>query len=290
MDADARIEQALEVALDRAADADAPPILAAAMRHAVFPGGARLRPRLCLAVAAACGDDNPAISDAAAAAIELLHCASLVHDDLPCFDDAEHRRGKPSVHCAFGQPIAVLTGDALIVMAFEVLARETMQNPMRVAGVISSICRGVGMPHGIVAGQAQECEPAIEISKYHRAKTGALFEAAAAAGAKAAGGDHRQWSLFGAKLGEACQVVDDIRDVASCAKELGKPTCRDELLGRPNAALLRGAEGAKRHADQLIADGLAAIPERRVREAMRNMVMAELGRLMPRTTRQAASV
>lgn len=289
MDADARIEQALEAALDRAGAGDAPPALAAAMRHAVFPGGARLRPRLCLAVAAACGDDMPTISDAAAAAIELLHCASLVHDDLPCFDDAEQRRGKPSVHCAFGQPLAVLAGDGLIIMAFEVLARETMHEPMRIAGIFGSICRGVGMPHGIVAGQAQECEPAIDISKYHRAKTGALFEAAAAAGAKAAGGDHRHWSHFGAKLGEACQVVDDIRDVASTAREVGKPTSRDKVLGRPNAALVRGTSGAKQYAEQLIADGLAAINEKRAREAMRALVMAELGRLMPRSARHAAS-
>ena len=289
MDADARIEQALEAALDRAADADAPRVLSAALRHAVFPGGARLRPRLCLAVATACGDDMPTVSDAAAAAIEVLHCASLVHDDLPCFDDAEQRRGKPSVHCAFGQPIAILAGDALIVMAFEVLALEISKDPPRVGSIIGSICRGVGMPHGIVAGQAQECEPAIEISKYHRAKTGALFEAAAAAGARAAGGDHARWGVFGARLGEACQVVDDIRDVASTAQEVGKPTSRDEMLGRPNAAVVRGVVGAKQYAEQLIAEGLAAIPEAAAREAMRLLVMAEVGRLMPRTARQSAS-
>jgi geranylgeranyl pyrophosphate synthase len=95
--------------------------LAAAMRHAVFPGGARIRPQLCLAVARACGDSDPALADAAAAAIELLHCASLVHDDLPCFDDAPLRRGRASVHCAFGERLAVLAGDALIVQAFQTL-------------------------------------------------------------------------------------------------------------------------------------------------------------------------
>ena len=96
---------------------------AAAMRHAVFPRGARIRPRLCLAVAAACGEDAPGVTDAAAAAIELLHCASLVHDDLPCFDDADTRRGRPRVHRAFGEPLAVLAGDALIVLAFQTLAQ-----------------------------------------------------------------------------------------------------------------------------------------------------------------------
>ena len=92
------------------------------MHHAVFPRGARIRPRLTLAVAAACGEDAPSVSDAAGIAIELMHCASLVHDDLPCFDDADTRRGRPSVHRAFGEPLAVLAGDALIVLAYQTLA------------------------------------------------------------------------------------------------------------------------------------------------------------------------
>ena len=98
MDAVSRIENALNSALQRADGPSCPPKLIAAMQHSVFPKGARVRPRLCLAVAAACGDDNPAIADIAAASIELLHCASLVHDDLPCFDDADTRRGLPTVH------------------------------------------------------------------------------------------------------------------------------------------------------------------------------------------------
>ncbi len=108
MDATTRIEKALDAALERAEVPECPPKLAAAIRYAVQPGGARIRPRLCLAVAAACGDDHPALTDAAAAAIEILHCASLVHDDLPCFDDAELRRGKPSVHKAFGEDQVII--------------------------------------------------------------------------------------------------------------------------------------------------------------------------------------
>src|ERR1700761_513068 len=98
MDAITRIERALSASLDRVAPSGCPPLLAAAMRHAVFPRGARIRARLCLAVAAACGEDDEAASDGAAAAIEFMHCASLVHDDLPCFDNADMRRGRPSVH------------------------------------------------------------------------------------------------------------------------------------------------------------------------------------------------
>src|SRR5215208_7414616 len=108
MDAVSRIERTLSASLERVDTQGAPPLLAAAMHHAVFPRGARIRPRLCLAVAAACGGDDPAAADAAAAAIELMHCASLIHDDLPCFDNADMRRGRPSVHRAFGEPLAVL--------------------------------------------------------------------------------------------------------------------------------------------------------------------------------------
>src|SRR5215475_9188376 len=123
MDVATRIEKALNEAVGLADQPGCPPRLGAAMRAAVFPKGARVRPRLCHAVASACGDDQPGATNAAGAAIELLHCASLVHDDLPCFDNADLRRGKPSVHKAFGERLAVLAGDGLIVLAFEALGR-----------------------------------------------------------------------------------------------------------------------------------------------------------------------
>ena len=157
MDVMSRIEQGLAAALARGDHPGCPPKLTAAMRYAVFPRGARIRPRLCLAVAAACGDDHPDIADAAAAAIELLHCASLVHDDLPCFDDADIRRGRPSMHRAFGEPLAVLAGDALIVLAFQTLAQGAMAAPARLPALLGTIGSSVGIPCGIVAGQAWEC-------------------------------------------------------------------------------------------------------------------------------------
>ena len=144
-----RIERTLERAIVLAQGAGAPPLLASAMHYAVFPGGHRIRPQLCLAVSLACGDKHPAAADAAAAAIELLHCASLVHDDLPCFDDADTRRGKPSVHARYGAPIAVLTGDALIVSAFGTLAREASASPKRLGALLSLIAAAVGAPGGI---------------------------------------------------------------------------------------------------------------------------------------------
>src|SRR3954447_17853285 len=147
MEATTRIEKALGTAIARAAGPTCPAGLANAARYAVFRGGARIRPRLCLAVAQACAEDQPAVTDAAAAAIELLHCASLVHDDLPCFDDAPLRRGKPSVHRAFGEQLAVLTGDALIVLAFETLARGTVRVPDRLAALVMVVGRAVGAPN-----------------------------------------------------------------------------------------------------------------------------------------------
>ena len=142
----APIEDALQAAIAAGEIRGCPPRLAAAIRHAVFPAGARIRPQLCLAVAQACGHDDPSLAMAAAISIEFLHCASLVHDDLPCFDDADMRRGQPSVHRAFGESLAVLAGDALIVLAFQTLARASQKSPLRLAPLLDTIGNGVGMP------------------------------------------------------------------------------------------------------------------------------------------------
>jgi geranylgeranyl diphosphate synthase type II len=277
-----RIESALEAALVAREGAGCPPRLAAAVRHAVFPGGARIRPQLCLAVAAACGDSDPALADAAAVAIELIHCASLVHDDLPCFDDAPMRRGQPSVHVAFGERLAVLAGDALIVTAFDVLGAAGTRSPQRLAPVIRTVAGGVGMPLGIIAGQAWECEPRVALSDYQRAKTGALFAAATAAGAQAAGGDGETWRALGDWLGEAYQVADDLRDALADPEQLGKPVGRDVVLGRPSSAIEQGLVGAVRHFERLVQNAVDAIPECRGAPMLRAMVRMESERLVPK--------
>lgn len=276
-----RIEQTLVQAVVAAEARGAPPKLAAAVRHAVFPGGARIRPLLCVAVAQACGDDDPALTDAAAAAIELLHCASLVHDDLPCFDDAATRRGRPSVHSAFGERIAVLAGDALIVMAFQALATAPIRSMHRVGPVLATVATGVGMPNGIVAGQAWECESRVALRDYQRAKTGALFAAATAAGALAAGGEAEPWRHFGDCLGEAYQVADDVRDAAADPTWLGKPVGQDVALGRPSVAIEQGLGGAIHHFDRLVARSIEAIPECRGAHRLRALVRMESERLVP---------
>lgn len=285
--AHARIENALLDTLGRCA-AGSPPKLAAAVRHAVFPGGARIRPQLTLAVARACGDDQPALADAAAVAVELLHCASLVHDDLPCFDDATLRRGQPSVHSAYGERLAVLAGDALIVIAFQALARGAAAAPVRLGPLLDAVALGVGMPCGIVAGQAWECEPRVSLHEYQRQKTGALFAAATMAGALAAGGDAEPWRALGERLGEAYQVADDIRDVLANPEWLGKPIGRDVALGRPSIASEQGLPSALRQFQRLVTGAADAVPVCRGAPMLRALVRSEAERLVPKAMRQAS--
>jgi len=281
MDILARIELALRRAVNERTTGECPARLAAALRHAVFPGGARIRPRLVLAVAHACGDDDPGLSDATAAAIELLHCASLVHDDLPCFDDAAERRGQASVHVAFDERLAVLAGDALIVLAFQIVAAAGGQWPQRLPVVLSTIAQGVGAPSGIVAGQAWECEPRVALRDYQRAKTGALFTAATMAGAQAAGADAAPWRDLGEWLGEAYQVADDIRDVVGDPSALGKPVGRDQALGRPSSAIEHGLSGAVLYFQHLVDRAVESIPPCPREAQFRALVRMESERLVP---------
>jgi geranylgeranyl diphosphate synthase type II len=289
MDATTRIEQALALAISRAEGPGCPPKLAAAIRHAVFPGGARIRPRLCLAVAGACGDADPGSADAAAAAIELLHCASLVHDDLPCFDNAATRRGKPSVHRAFGERIAVLAGDALIVLAFHTLAQGAAGNPHRYGSLLLTIGRSVGMPTGIVAGQAWECEAAVALADYHHAKTGSLFAAATVAGAVSAGVEPGPWRHLGDRLGLAYQVADDLRDLAAEPGEIGKPVGRDAALGRPSAARELGIAGAVERFEQLVASAIDSIPPCPGAAQLRALMQFEANRFLPKALARRAA-
>jgi geranylgeranyl diphosphate synthase, type II len=278
----AGFEQLLQGAIERAAGPDCPPLLARALHHAVFPGGARVRPQLCVAVAAANGGNDPELAAAAGAAIELMHCASLVHDDLPCFDNAGERRGKQSVHRAYGEQIAVLAGDALIVSAFEVLGRAASPQPERLPQVLALIARGCGAPYGIAAGQAWESEPSVELSLYHQAKTGALFIAAACAGAAAAGVEVAPWRELGRCIGASYQVADDILDATSDALTMGKPAGRDEALGRPSAVRELGLEGAVCRLRELVEESVAAVPDCRGRERLQGLVREQSKRFFPR--------
>ena len=279
----ARIEAALGRSLERAQGAAgaAPARLAAALDHAVNPGGARIRPTLCLAVAVACGDDAPELADGAAAALELIHCASLVHDDLPCFDDAEVRRGKPAVHRAYSEPIAVLAGDSLIVHAFETLAEAAGRRPDRALALVRVLAQATGMPGGICAGQGWESEAQIDLRAYHRAKTGSLFIAATTMGAVAAGHDAEPWEELGARLGEAFQVADDLRDVLYDAETLGKPVGQDAVHARPSAVAEMGVKGAIVHLRAILSGAIASIPACPGEAALAELVRAYAERMTP---------
>jgi len=280
MDVTARIERSLHAALSLG---PTPPLLGLAMQHAVFPGGARVRPRLTLAAAEACGGSDPALAEATAVAIELMHCASLVHDDMPCFDDAATRRGRLSVHRAFGEPLALLAGDALIVLAFQTVLRAKARHPARVVEVLRIVGDAVGTPMGIVAGQAWECETHVDVSAYHRAKTAALFAGASMAGAAAAGGPVEEWQAVGERLGEAYQVADDIGDALAAAEEMGKPVGQDAAHGRPSAVRELGLDGAVARLKTLADAAAAAVPPCRGREELGAMIREGARRLLPKS-------
>ncbi|TFL19338.1 polyprenyl synthetase family protein [Jannaschia formosa] len=276
-----RIEGSIERALARATSGLPPPKLAAALHHAVKPGGARIRPTILLSVAMACGDDRPELSDGAAAALELIHCASLVHDDLPCFDDAETRRGKPSVHRAYGEALAVLAGDSLIVQGFETLAETGTSDPARALRLTAELARHTGMPHGICAGQGWESEEVVDLATYHRAKTGALFTAATRMGAIAAGQDAEPWTELGARIGEAFQVADDLLDVMQGEADTGKPTGQDAIHGRPSAVATYGVDGAIRRLEDILSGAIASIPACAGEAMLAEMVHRTAKRLVP---------
>ena len=276
-----RINSAVEAAIRIGQGGTPPAKLSEALHYACTPGGARIRPTILMSVAMACGDDSPKMADAAAAALELIHCASLVHDDLPCFDDADVRRGKPSVHRAYSEPLAVLTGDSLIILAFEVLAMAAEHSPDRAVRLIRILSRQSGMPFGICAGQGWESEAKIDLSAYHQSKTGALFIAATQMGAIAAGQDEEPWFELGARIGEAFQVADDLRDALYDSETLGKPVGQDDLHGRPNAVTVLGVDGAQSRLRDILSGAISSIPSCPGEAQLAEMVRMQAERLTP---------
>ncbi|MCB6176867.1 polyprenyl synthetase family protein [Rhodobacter sp. Har01] len=282
MDLSARIEAAVTAAVRLGqGGSEAPVRLAQALEYAVTPGGARIRPTLCLSVALACGDDRPALSDAAAASLELIHCGSLVHDDLPCFDDADIRRGKATLHRAYSEPLAVLAGDSLITLGFEVLARAAGDRPDRALRLVTELAQRTGMPGGICAGQGWESEPKVDLAAYHRAKTGALFIAATRMGAIASGQDPDAWEELGDRIGAAFQVADDLKDALDSPETIGKPAGQDVAHGRPNAVTEMGVPGAIVHLKDILAGAISSIPACPGEAMLARMVRAYAERMTP---------
>lgn len=277
-----RIDAAVLRALDMTQGQEAPAQLSEALGYACLPGGARIRPTILMSVAMACGDDRPALSDAAAAALEVIHCASLVHDDLPCFDDAELRRGKPSVHKAYSQPLAVLTGDSLIILAFDILARAAEEDPVRGLRLIRALATRTGMPGGSAPGKAGKASgkwtlwPIIARRRQHfssRRRRWARFRR---------GMMRSLGATFGALIGEAFQVADDLRDAVLDEKTLGKPVGQDDLHGRPNAVAEYGVEGAVARLKDILAGAIASIPSCPGEAALAEMVRLQAQAIMPK--------
>ena len=249
------LERALHEALGAGVGAP-PPRLGEALAYAMFPGGGRVRPRLCLEVARATG----AVTDlayAAACSVELLHCASLVHDDLPCFDGAAQRRGKASVHRVFGEAMAVLVGDGLMVQAFFTLARAVARRPDVSVYPLMALLEAAGPRVGLVAGQAWELEKQVDLASYHRAKTASLFEVSASLGSLANGQVAAPFATFGRAFGMAYQLADDVADALADSAVLGKPTGKDRELARPSA--MREAPSPEVAVDRMVRAAKAAV-------------------------------
>jgi geranylgeranyl pyrophosphate synthase len=260
----ARVEAALEACLPPATEL--PARLHAAMRYSALGGGKRIRPALLYATGELLGVE-PEPLDAAAAAVEMIHVYSLIHDDLPAMDDDDLRRGRPTCHRQFDEATAILAGDALQVLAFESLADAATGAAERVA-MIRLLARASGT-RGMAGGQAIDLGAvgrslsASEVEQMHRRKTGALIEASVGLAAALSPGlapDRREaLGRFASALGLAFQIVDDILDVEGDPRLLGKTVGADEARGKPTYPAAAGMAAARTRAAALHADALAAI-------------------------------
>jgi farnesyl diphosphate synthase len=252
-----RVEASLEAALPN--PTRAPQRLHAAMRHATLGGGKRMRPLLVYATGVLTGADE-GVLDAPATAVELIHAYSLVHDDLPAMDDDALRRGQPTVHVAFDEATAILAGDALQALAFEVLASSDAGAVLRVAW-LQTLAQASGVA-GMCGGQALDIDAtgqqqsAEALQRMHALKTGALIRASVRLGALAGGVDDetlQRLDTFADALGLAFQVRDDILDVEASSEALGKTAGKDAAQAKSTYPALLGMDGAKAKLDELAA-------------------------------------
>jgi len=258
----------VEDALTRWVGADAPLKLGDAMRYAVLDGGKRLRPLLVMAANEAVGG-NVQAALRAACAVELIHAYSLVHDDLPCMDNDVLRRGKPTVHVQFGEADALLAGDALQALAFELLTPDDGSVTPRVQAMLCRLLAGAAGGRGMAGGQAIDLASVgvaldeAQLREMHRLKTGALLQGSVEMGAVCADGVPpaavQALRTYGAALGLAFQVVDDILDVTADSSTLGKTAGKDAASDKPTYVSLLGLDGARSEAQGLLVEALAAL-------------------------------
>ncbi len=269
----AAVDRALERAIRLPA---APPVVADPIRYAVRGGGKRLRPILCIAAYRAFRPDPPSAVYDLGSAIELIHAYSLVHDDLPSMDDDDVRRGRASTHVAFGTAAATLAGAALIPLAVRVAdgaCRDLGLTAGRRRGILSSLCEAAGAG-GMVGGQVLDLEAerrevdSSALEDIHRRKTGALLAVSPRVGAAAAGAGPEAVDAvqrYGAALGLAFQIADDILDVTATTAVLGKTAGRDGALNKATFAVAAGVDGARTRAGREVDRALAALEEGGIR-------------------------
>ena len=263
-----RVDEALDGYLPQTTDpaAACPPDLARAMRHSLLGGGKRLRPILTLLAAEACGA-GPRAALPAACALEMVHTYSLIHDDLPCMDDDDLRRGRPTCHKVFGEATALLAGDSLLTLAFEILARD-VEPREAAAGCVLALAAGAG-PSGMAGGQMADLEAegrtditADGLEAIHSRKTGALLRASLRMGGIVAGADAeilRALDIYGQAVGLAFQIVDDLLDVQGDESKLGKRVNKDQGLGKWTYPGLLGLDGSRRRARELADEAIEAL-------------------------------
>ncbi|MCU0247091.1 MAG: polyprenyl synthetase family protein [Bryobacter sp.] len=262
-------QQRVEAALDRwvPPENEPPESIHRAMRYSLFAGGKRIRPALAMAAAEAVGA-NPQTAVDAACALEMIHTYSLIHDDLPAMDDDDLRRGRPTCHKVFGEAIAILAGDALCTLAFQVLGQTSSWPPETRLRMIEELSRASGTVGGMIAGQVFDIEgenqppEARLLERIHRAKTGAILRASLRMGALAAEADPAQFdalSRFGEHVGLAFQIVDDILDIEMPSEALGKTAGKDAAQNKITFPAVYGLAESKRMAESELAAAHAAL-------------------------------
>jgi geranylgeranyl diphosphate synthase type II len=251
-------QRLVEAGLERFAPAETtdPATIHRAMRYSLFAGGKRIRPILCLASAAAVGDEAPGAMNAACA-LEMIHTYSLIHDDLPALDNDDFRRGKPTNHKVFGDAMAILAGDALFTLAMQTLAVIEGLHPSQVVTLVRELSFASGTVDGMIGGQVTDLEgehqtPTRELlESIHKAKTGALLRASVRMGAICAGATADQFaalSAYGEHIGLAFQIVDDILDVEESSAALGKTAGKDAVQGKITFPTVYGLDTSRRMA------------------------------------------
>ena len=278
------VEEALLRELKKAPAYDA--TLERSMEYSLMAGGKRLRPVLLMAAADAVGKDGAAFLTTGCA-IEMIHTYSLIHDDLPAMDNDDYRRGKPTNHKVFGDGIAVLAGDALLTLAFEVMLRQEGAAPETLVTVVSEMSRAAG-PYGMVGGQVLDLEgegrrlDLAALRKIHMGKTGALFCAAIRSGAILAGAKEEELAaltLYAERFGLAFQITDDILDVTGDEAAIGKPVGSDVRNEKATYVTLTSLEEAKKLAEDAVDEAVAALDIFGERAAfLRDLALFLLGR------------